>query len=72
MKIEQQLNMKDRTLLLGKPDYNIIPNNVSVDENTFKVIGISCGVKLPYISIEIEKTDLELIGKIATANSNLN
>ena len=63
MKIEKQLNIKDRTLLSGVAEYDTIPDAVSVDGNRYKVIGTSYGVKLPYISLEIEKTDNDLEGK---------
>lgn len=63
MKIEQQMNIKDRTLLLGIPEYNAIPGRVSANGNSFNVIGVSNGIKPPYMSLEIEKTDNELIGQ---------
>ena len=63
MKIEKQLNIKDRTLLSGVAEYDAIPDAVSVDGNSYKVIGTSYGVKLPYISLEVEKTDNDLEGK---------
>lgn len=63
MKIEQQMNMKDRTLILGKPNYDTIPNVIKVEEKELKVIGVSSGVKFPYLSLEIEKTELQLTGK---------
>lgn len=63
MKIEQQMNMVDRTLLLGVPEYDIIPKEISIDKDKYKVIGVSHGVKLPYMSLEIENTSKELKGK---------
>jgi len=63
MNIEKQLNIKDRTLLLGKTKESVIPEVVSVDGHTFKVLGRSLGVKSPFISLEIEKTNIDLVGK---------
>lgn len=64
MKIEKQLNIKDRTLLLGKPQTRVVPDSVSVEGNVFKVVGTSLGVTPPYISLEIERTEIDLVGKI--------
>lgn len=63
MKIEKQLNIQDRTLLSGIAEYDAIPDTISVGGNSYKVIGTSYGVKLPYISLEIEKTGNDLEGK---------
>jgi hypothetical protein len=63
MKIEKQLNIKDRTLLLGQPNESDIPEVVSVDGHTFKVLGRSLGVQPPFVSLEIEKTNIDFIGK---------
>lgn len=63
MKIEKQLNIPDRTLLLGQPNERVVPESVSVDGHTFKVLGLSLGAKLPFISLEIEKTNIDLVGK---------
>lgn len=63
MKIEKQLNITDRTLLLGKPNERIVPDSVSVDGNTFNVLGLSLGVQSPFVSLEIEKTNINLVGK---------
>lgn len=63
MKIENQMNIADRTLLSGVPKYDSIPEKVSVDGKDFKVIGTSYGVPFPFMSIEIEKTSANLIGK---------
>lgn len=67
MKVEQQMNMLDRTLLLGIPEYDNIPKEISVDDKKHKVIGISMGAKQPYMSLEIEKTEEQLKGKIILA-----
>lgn len=63
MKVEKQLNMKDRTLLVGKPTYDSIPKKIKVNNHVFGVIGVSQGVKIPFISLEIEKTSIALEGK---------
>lgn len=63
MKIEQQMNIKDRTLLLGVPEYDSIPEEVFIDNDKYKVIGVSHGVKPPYMSLEIENTNKELRNK---------
>ena len=63
MKVEMQMNMADRTLLLGIPEYNLIPKVIKTQKGTFLVFGCSVGVKPPYISLEIERTDHDLIGK---------
>lgn len=59
MKIERQLNLKDRTLLLGVPNYDEIPKVVVINETKYKVLGASLGTKPPYLSLEIEKTALD-------------
>lgn len=66
MQIEHQMNINDRTLLLGIPEYDVIPKKVSSENDKYKVIGISQGVKLPYMSLEIEKTTIDLVGKEIT------
>lgn len=66
MMIEQQMNIKDRTLLLGIPDkYDSIPSEISVDTEKYKVVGVSMGCKAPYMSLEIETVGTKLIGKKA-------
>ena len=67
MKIERQLNIKDRTLLLGVPKFDVIPESVEIEGEKHKVIGISHGVKPPFVSLEIEKTTKEVSGLKATA-----
>ena len=66
MKVESQMIVKDRTLVAGIPNFDTLPDEVTADGKTFKVIGVSRGVKLPYISLEIEKTNIDLEGKIIT------
>ena len=70
MQVEQQMNIKDRTLLLGVPEYDVIPKSIFVDEKEFVVIGSSLGVKLPYLSLEIEKTNDNLVGKTLKQQKN--
>ena len=62
MKIEKQLNLDDRTLLAGKPTFDSIPAYVEINNKTYKVIGRSMGIALPFISLEIEKSDDNLVG----------
>ena len=62
MIVEKQLNIKDRTLLLGIPNDGAIPNGVACNGGEFRVIGRSYGARPPYISLEIEKTDVDLAG----------
>lgn len=57
MKIKRQLNLKDRTLLLGIPNYDGIPKVVVIKGAEHKVLGASFGARAPYFSLEIEKTD---------------
>lgn len=63
MKVEKQLNITDRTLLLGKTEDVIFPEYISVDGLKFKVLGRSLGVKPPFVSLEIEKTSEDLTEK---------
>ena len=64
MKIERQLNLKDRTLLLGVPNCDIIPKVVVINKSEYKVLGISSGIKPPSLSLEIERTDLSFTKQI--------
>ena len=65
MKFEQQLNINDRTLILGKPEYDVIPKTIQIDDIGYRVIGLSHGVKPPFVSLEIEKTEKNLNEKIS-------
>lgn len=65
MTIESQINISDRTLVCGIPAEYLIPKSIVIEQIKYRVIGISQGIKLPYISLEIEKTDNYLIGKKA-------
>ena len=67
MKIERQLDMKDRTLLLGVPRYDSIPEIVEIEGKRHKVIGVSHGVKPPFVSLEIERITKPVIGYRVTA-----
>ena len=67
MKVEAQFNIADRTLLAGRPGFTEIPKMIIIDGNEYKVFGVSQGIKLPFISLEIEKTDKQLTNKIAIA-----
>lgn len=62
MIVEKQLNIKDRTLILGIPNNGAIPSNVTCNNVKFGVIGMSYGALPPYVSLEIEKTDTDLVG----------
>jgi hypothetical protein len=62
MIVEKQLNIKDRTLLLGIPNDGAIPSAITCNGGKFSVIGTSYGSRPPYISLEIEKTDADLAG----------
>lgn len=65
MKIEQQLSLNDRTLILGIPEFDAIPQRLKIGDSDFAVIGISVGTKPPYMSLEIEKTTKNLKGENA-------
>lgn len=66
MTIIEQLNLIDRTLILGVAKYDAIPKKVVVSNIEYKVLGISMGGNPTYISLEIEKTDSKLVGKKLT------
>ena len=63
MKIEGQYNIHDRTLICGVPEYDVIPKDMLADDIPIKLIGVSLGTKPPYMSLEIEKTNYDLVGK---------
>lgn len=64
MKVEKQLNiLADRTILLGNSEGESIPENISLDGKTFHVLGKSPGVVPPLTSLEIEKTNIDFVGK---------
>ena len=66
MKVEKQMNIKDRTLLLGIPESASLPNFVHLDNEKYKVLGASLGVLPPFLSLEIERTTNDLTGKTIT------
>ena len=66
MKVEQQMNLEDRTLLLGKPNFDKIPKKVEVNGMTVNVMGISSGIVPPFISLEVDKLITSVIGSEAT------
>lgn len=66
MKVEKQMNIKDRTLLLGMPEYDALPKVVHSNNERYKVIGASLGVLPPFLSLEIEITPNDLTGKTIT------
>ena len=63
MVVQRQLNLSDRTLVVGIPTFDKIPKKVLIHGEEFKVIGLSGGVKLPYVSLEIERTESKLTGE---------
>ena len=65
MNIEKQLNLESRTLILGIPEYNAIPDIVMIEDKPYRVIGVSAGTKPSYMSMEIERTKQALTGKTA-------
>lgn len=64
MEIKAQFNIADRTILGGATEFDQIPKIITIDNKEYKVIGLSYGVKPPYISLEIEEADVCLIGKM--------
>lgn len=63
MVIEQQLNLPDRTLIAGQPKFDVVPKKIKVGRDSFAVIGLSAGVRPPYVALEIEKTAKNLKGE---------
>lgn len=66
MKVEKQMKLHDRTLLLGKPQFDIIPKQVNIKNEKINVIGISNGIVPPYVSLEIEPIKNEVVGETIT------
>lgn len=66
MKVEKQMNIKDRTLLLGMPEYDALPKVIHLNNKRYKVFGASLGVLPPFLSLEIETTHNDLTGKTIT------
>jgi len=63
MKIEEQLNVANRTVISGIAEPYKMPSLIVIDNKIQRVKGYSTCSKKPYISIEIERTDKDLIGK---------
>lgn len=63
MTIKEQLNMGDRTLVLGIPTYDSIPKKILVKGSQLSVVGVSCGGKPPFLSLEIEKINYNVVGE---------
>lgn len=68
MTVEKQINLDGRTLLLGKPQFDIIPKQIVFKEKFIDVIGISNGVALPFVSLEIEQITDNIVGEMITSN----
>ena len=66
MKIEKQMNIKDRTLLLGIPESGVFHDSVYIDDKNYKLIGVTMGCPPPFFSLEIERTNNNFVGKIIT------
>ena len=64
MKVEKQMNIMERTFLLGVPDFDKIPKTIYVKNFNLTVLGTSYGVKLPYVSLEVELTNIDLVGEV--------
>lgn len=68
MTVEKQMNLNERTLLLGKPQFDIIPKQIAFKDKIIDVIGISNGVALPFVSLEIEQIKDNIVGEMITNN----
>lgn len=66
MTVEQQMNLNERTLLLGKPQFDKIPEQIGINQKKIAVIGISNGVAPPFMSLEIELIKDNIVGKTIT------
>lgn len=69
MKVEKQMRLHDRTLLLGRPQFDIIPKQVNIKNEKINVIGISNGVVPPFISLEIEPIKNKVVGETVTEST---
>lgn len=63
MTVEKQWCLADRTLVLGKAEYDEIPKIVKMNKENIHVLGISSGVVPPLLSLEIERQTDDFIGK---------
>ena len=66
MTVEEQMNLNERTLLLGKPQFDKIPKQIGINQKKITVIGISNGVAPPFMSLEIELIKDNIVGKTIT------
>ena len=66
MTVEKQINLNDRTLLLGKPKFDKIPKQIVLKGKIINVLGISNGPVPPFISLEIEQIEDNVIGETLT------
>ena len=66
MKVEQQMDFEDRTLLLGKPNFDKIPKKVTVNGMVVNVVGISSGIAPPFLSLEVHRLLMRVIGAEVT------
>lgn len=67
MQVERTMDLNDRTLILGIPEYDVIPDVVFIGGKKYRVLGVSHGAKYPYMSLEIERSNKHLDGMIVTA-----
>lgn len=58
MMITETMSLSDRVLLGGKPtEFTDLPSSVNLSGTIHKVIGLSQGVRAPYISLEVAKVN---------------
>lgn len=62
MLIESQMNIGNRTIIGGRANYDLIPEQIVIGNNTFKILGVPQGIKPPFFAVEIKKTDLDFVG----------
>ena len=67
MIVENQMNLIDRTVVLGKPNFDKIPKKVKFQNRIINVKGISKGVAPPFLSLEIDKIEENLVGEMIIA-----
>ena len=71
MAVEGQVNIGDKTIIGGRAKYDLIPEQVVIDNKVFKILGVPQGIKPPFFAIEIEKTDSDFVGlKISSLQNN--
>lgn len=64
MKVEQQYNLNDRTIIGGEPQYDVVPSVLKSNGLTFEVIGLCSGIKPPKMALEIKKINRDIIGSV--------